>query len=419
MESDSIHSSPLRKAPAPRRAFASVILIILAVFSGGMLMLAVPNLVGGEGITLAIKAVLLAAGGVVVSFAVNKLAVERGAPLAAANYSGAAIVSVLSIAVVGIGLFSATYAGLVIKDVDRLVVEQHGEELGQLISQQTNYAAEAGRIVPAMSAIVTDLSQKYACEREASCLSGFSGGGDGPAARLLLEKLGRAQALQQEVQRGEFARDDAVQDLSALYAQYRSMSSSDLDPIKKRTELSELDLQIKQAASRLKEAVPVELLRAYASELKSGADIPGRPETAAKLSAVLYQHGASLEALVATIPEQVSPAPFFPKSPGVTDTFSHMGHFLPVAAIAAVVELIVPISLWLYTFFALSWADYQVSPAEPARLHPEDEALQRLLAGPGRRLEDRRAAMPPAPPMRAERRGGDRSPFSACARRDN
>ena len=96
-----------------------------------------------------------------------------------------------------------------------------------------------------------------------------------------------------------------------------------------------------------------------------------------------------------------------------------MGHILPVAAIAAGDELIFPISLWLYTFFALSWADYQVSPAEPARLHPEDEALQRLLAGPGRRLEDRRAAPQPAPPMRAERRGGDRAPFSARAHRDN
>ena len=384
MESNSVTGEPTRKSRNQKASFTTSVLRGSSFLSGCMLFLAVPNLVGGDPWMVGIKAILLAVAGVLISYAVNKLAVERGAPLAVANYMGAAIVSVLSILIVGFGLFAATYAGLVIKDVDQLVIYEHGERLSQAISQVTENSAEAGRGVAATSAIVNDLQQKLGCEIEISCISGRGNGGNGPVAKALLEKVGRAESLAREVQAGESARVAAVADLTELYAQYRAVASNDAAQSAKRNDLADLDLKIKQAAARLKEAVPVELLRSYAEELKAGVDIPGRAEAAAKLSAIFYQHGESLSRLLETIPTEKAPLPSFPKAPGVTDTFSYIGHFLPVAAIAAVVELIFPISLWLYTYFVRDWALRQVAEPEERQIDPEEKEVQQLLAPPRR-----------------------------------
>lgn len=378
-------NAPLVRRTSPRKApIAGVIIIVLSVLSGCMLGLAVPNLVSGDPLMIGIKSLVLAAGGVIVSYAVNRFAVERGAPLAVKNYKAAGLISVLSILVVGGGLFSATYAGLVLKDVGQLALEEHGEALGGFIADQGSYASAASRIDPAISSTVTDLEQKHACEVEASCVSGYAGGGgNGPFARVLQEELGRAESIAQEVQRGRHARDAALEDVSSLYERYQATAAStELDLVEKRTALGSIDLSIKQAVARLKEAVPVDLLRAYANELRAGASIPGSAASTSKITELLHQHGTALDQLLDTIVSRNSVAPSFPKAPGVSDTFVYIGHFLPVAAIAAVVELVFPISLWLYTFLALSWAAYQVSQPEPARQAPEDEEVHRLLAGP-------------------------------------
>ena len=189
-------------------------------------MLAVPNLVGGEGITLAIKAVLLAAGGSSSpspSTSSPSNAVRPLRPLTIAARPSSRFSRLPSS---GSG-FSPQPMRASSSGVDRLVVEQHGEELGQLIRSRRTMRRRRAALCPRcrQSLRTSRRSMRASAKLRAS---GYSGGGDGPAARLLLEKLGRAQALQQEVQRGEFARDDAVQDLSALYAQYRSMSRTSI-----------------------------------------------------------------------------------------------------------------------------------------------------------------------------------------------
>ena len=68
--------------------------------------------------------------------------------------------------------------------------------------------------------------------------------------------------------------------------------------------------------------------------------------------------------------ETTSP-PRFPGKAGVSDTFSYIGHFLPIAMIIGVVELVFPILLWLITFFSyrakIARDENSLPPAVPAR----------------------------------------------------
>ncbi|MCO5057441.1 MAG: hypothetical protein M9905_06105 [Rhizobiaceae bacterium] len=59
--------------------------------------------------------------------------------------------------------------------------------------------------------------------------------------------------------------------------------------------------------------------------------------------------------MIATIDAADDAAPGFPRRTGVSDTFAYIAHFLPVAAITAVVELVFPLVLWAYTYWALAW----------------------------------------------------------------
>lgn len=415
-------STPIRLPASSKVSFAKSALLLTSIMSGAMLGLALPYLVTGDAMMVAAKSALLATGGVTVSYVVNRLAVERGAPLAVAGYGWAALVSSVSILTVGGGLFSATYAGLAYNDVEQLSIEAHGEALSGFVSERAAAAAQSAGIVPAVNAVVSDLTQKRACEILASCISGAGSGGNGPVARLLTEKLGKAEALAQQVERGEAIRRQALDRINTLHSEYQSALSGGASTEEKRRAMRGIDLNMRQAVSDLDEAIPVPLLVAYGEELKAGAEIEGRPDVSRKLTGILRQHGQAITDIARKLPQRVQAAPAFPKQTGVSDTFAYIGHFLPIAAIAGVVELVFPISLWLYTLFALSWEAYRIAPPAPRPSHPEDEFYRVLLPGPesGRRKDELPAVThEPADEEQRPRRTPGRRPSSLNGRRPN
>ncbi|MCO5057440.1 MAG: hypothetical protein M9905_06100 [Rhizobiaceae bacterium] len=132
---------PKRRLPP----LTEIALPLLALLSALMLALAVPNIIGTGGWWTYAKAGVLAASAMVVSFAVNRLAIERGAPAATRGHLGAVAVSLGSMLAVGSGLFAATYSGLVFKDVAELQLQEHGTALASM-SDATEAAAKAGRL---------------------------------------------------------------------------------------------------------------------------------------------------------------------------------------------------------------------------------------------------------------------------------
>src|SRR5690606_30065940 len=110
-------------------------------------------------------------------------------------------------------------------------------------------------------------------------------------------------------------------------------------------------------------------------------EIEGRPDVSRRITAMLRAHGKAIGEVRRGLSARANSAPPFPQQTGVTDTFSYIGHFAPIAAITAVVELVLPISFWLYILFGLSWEAYRIAPPRPRALHPEDEFFQILLPG--------------------------------------
>lgn len=353
-------TDPIKLPPRKRPPLLSFALPATAIGSGVMLGLAVPNILNADDALGWAKALTLAFSATAVSYAVNKLAIERGAPLGTTGYHGASLLSIASILAVGGGLFAATYAGLTLKDAAELQLQEHGEALSGYVGERSAAAVAAGRTIPAIRAINSDLGQKAACEIATSCISGRGNGGVGTVARVVAEHAGRAASVAREVEAGDAARTEIVARLNGWVAEYQTiLGDEEQDVWSRRARLQPVASMIRQGARELGEAVPLALIAAYAGELQAGARIAERPEAQARLNGILTRHGQSLGAVVESIDEIDAAPPAFPARTGVSDTFRYVHHFLPVAAIAAVVELVFPLVLWAYTFWGLAWGKYR------------------------------------------------------------
>ena len=369
----------LKREPKP---FATVITTGLSISSGLMLGFAVPNLIGADSGFDFAKAILLAGSGALVSLGVNRLAVEKGAMQAAIGTTGAILVSTVSMLAVGAGLFAATYSGLVMKDVDALRQQEFGTEYAEFIDLRNQKAIEAGRAAPVIRAIVADLAAKEACERETSCISGRGHGGVGPVSRALSEERQRAESIASQVEAGDIGRRSALDRLNTLLAEYQNiLSDGELTETERRKELQANVAFAGQTISDLNEAVPTALLSAFVSELRSGVAIPGRADTTRKMNALMAGYADSLNTVLNSVERGSNTRPSFPAKAGVSDTFAYMGHFLPIAAIVAVVELIFPLTLWLYTYFTLVGRVYRGNPPEEDK-GPDAESFSGLVAMP-------------------------------------
>lgn len=384
---------PRKKLPR----FLDVVLPSLAIGSGIILTTALLSLVEDSGPAAYIKFAAIGGMAAAVSYGVNKLAIEHGAPLAARRFHGAAFASVLSILAVGSGLFAGTYPGLVLPHVADRQLQEHGVILGEYVAAQATSSAQAAQAVPALRAIVSDLQEKAACEIASGCVSG-SAGGYGTVARVMEELAGRAAAIGREVDAGLAARQTHVGRLNDLAAAYQTaLANEDADIWDRRSDLQVIDAQIRLELGELGEALPVTLVSAYAGELQAGVDIAGRTDTTARLNGILNRHGQSLGTVIAASAQSHTPAPSFPKRTGVSDTFAYISSFAPIAAVAATVDLIFPITLWFYTYWQLVWGNYtQLHAARRNGDAAESESPSASRLAPRSARAPRRSAKPDA-----------------------
>lgn len=360
--------------------FAKAATLALAICSGGMLGCAMPQLVGNEGVLDLVKAGIIAGGGTIVSYAVTRLAVEKGAVLAAIGIKGSLVVSLLSMAATGAGLFASTYAGLTIRQTEELQLGDFGRELGAYADARGRAAQEAGRAAPILRATVDDLIRKEECERLTSCLSGRADGGTGPVARALGEKRQRAETILDQMSDGENARSGAIDQIATLLARYHeALNDATADQTERRKALQAITADIGTQLNILDEAVPTPLLMAYAMELRTPVVIPEQRDVSAKLTSLLQSYANGLTAGLRGVEAGASERPMFPPRTGVIDTFRYIGSFLPIAAVTAVVELIFPMTLFLYTLFSLRATlgrgdddDANIVPGGPS-IKPVDE----------------------------------------------
>ena len=355
MDTDRLsQDAPVRREPRKWPGLAQVSLRILAVLSGILLIFAVLRLLPTDSAVDVAKAVVIGLSATLVAYATNRFAIEHGAELAARGYLAASLVAFGSVLFVGVGLFTATYAGLVIREVEDLRLQAHGDALVRHAGALGRSNAAASQAAPVVGAIVTDLRAKFACEVATSCLSGRRDGGRGPVARALGEKLGKAEAITTEVERGKSARDGALRRVDELLGRYHAVLARPADdPAERRRQLVEIDTKVRQAASEVETAAPTALLKAYADELGSVVTDNDR------LRQILRDHGTALAGALGSGRTELPSFPAFPARAGVADTLGFILHFIPVAAVVAVIELVFPVALLIYRLVGLLWGNYQ------------------------------------------------------------
>ena len=372
--------SNFRRPKQKTKPFTEKLVLVTSLCSAGALAFAIPNLLSGSPVLVGAKTALLTGAAFVVSYGVNKLAVERGAPLANNGYATAGIASVFSILAVGGALFCATYSGLVYSDVERLNLERYGRDFSAYVGSGASWSAAADTASSAVRTIGADLKDKAECELASSCISGRGNGGAGPVSRAAEAAAGKAQALTQTIEDSQARRTATLNTLGSLQSRFNDvLSSEELGVSERRKALQELARAIGGTVSELLQTIPLAELRGYAAELRNGITIPKRPEAQERLSAILAGHGTTLQQSLASVPVTTAPMPAFPAKTGVSDTFAYLGHFLPIAAITAVVEVTLPILIWFYAYTSLHWAISRIEPPLPAQENESDLRLRTLL----------------------------------------
>ncbi len=368
MAKEPTHTEPVRLPRKNWPSFESWSLVAFSLGTGSIIFLTVLNLISDSGALGFVKAGIFAAITSLVSYGVNRFAIRTGAELAASGFITAGIASVVSILAVGCGLFPSSYAGLVINEVDELRLQEHARKLGRYAGARNKVAIQATRLIPVIRANKQDLEQARACEERESCLSHRGSGGRGIVTKVLEERVRRAEVIAQLLEKGNANRQSLLDELNKWIARFQTtLNQTDLSLKERRQKLIELDGKIDQTISVLEEALPVSLLRAYTIELKAGIKIPGRPVATTGINALLTQHAGSLELVLSTLNTGGQQQPVFPARSGVSETFAYMGHFLPIAALTACVELVFPLTVWVLAFLGHIWHKHTIDPTPHSR----------------------------------------------------
>ena len=360
---------PSRIPEKPRQPYLNMVLFLLPLFSSAMVGLALLNLFGVHGGLIGFfKIGVITLAAFALSYTIYRLAIEKGAPLTAKGFSIAGVISVVSILIVGIGMWLATYPGLVMSDVEERNLYVFENEVVRYVEEAGSDAASAGRLVPVMASISGDLAAKVICEKAANCVSLTGGSGYGPVAKTLENLAARSMAVGLEATAGLTRRDDVLDELKALSASMQSTLADESKGIKeRRAELRQIDARIGQTLKRLEETIPVAMLSAYASELRGGITIPNRPDVTASINGFLAGYAQSLDDVLASIRSNNVMHPTFPPRAGAIETLGYIGQYAPIAALTFAIELIFPLALWGYTLLTLLWERYRDDPDNTPR----------------------------------------------------
>ncbi|MGC3939508.1 hypothetical protein ACOTTU_17020 [Roseobacter sp. EG26] len=345
---------PLKRVPKKvGLPYDQRLLILGPLISALLAALAIPDLIGAETAFDYVKAILIAISAGCIAYGINRLAIERGAMHTAIGTPMAGIVSLGSILVVGIGLYAATFGGLVKDATDILRYEQFAQKMSVYVDDNVRSAQTSAQVMPVIGAIVSDLSAKEACERDSGCLGPSNVGGTGPTYRAVSGKRQQAEAISAAVLELQKTRNTAAARLAGLLSEMHSIiGNDDLSGAEQREQLQDVAAEIGQTISRLKEAVPTALIASYAEDLRQGVLVPRNEEASQNLTDILRGHARTLSAVLNAAETQAGTPPAFPAKTGISDTFSYILFFLPLALIILVVELVFPSVLFCYTVFA-------------------------------------------------------------------
>jgi hypothetical protein len=371
---------PPRLARTKLPSFFTVIVILVTLLGAGNFCLAAFGFIQERDGNGYIKIALISIAAFVVAFAANKFATEEGAPQAAKGYWSSGAISLAALIMVGLSLFAATYAGQTIKPAQALRDAAHGPVLqryaaARIRASRTGSAADTG-IRNALDVLI----KKRDCELRIGCIS-LRQAGAGPVTRALEPLIDRAKQVIDSRGAQTSDRQKIADQVNRLLERYRLVASqTSQDVYERRRILEGLHGKIEQRLNELDTVEPISVAKAYAAELRRGASIEGRPGAVARLNSILSGLADTITDALDGNGYKAKLMPDFPGRVGVSDTFSYIGKFLPVAGVIFTIEALLPLLLWTFAFNKARWEIY-LAEQRAAELH-EREAPDAASASP-------------------------------------
>lgn len=291
------------------------------------------------------KLIVLLAAAYAVAYAILRMGIERGVPLVAQKSRLAGPLSGLSIAFVGVCFFLVTAPGLTIFQVEESRLTAHLEHVGNYVDARVSVADQAVELVPIMQALAEDLAART--EQESAT-------GVGPIALAWDSLTNRAEGLSSQMTVSLGVRDEL---LSMIQNRRTAMETTLADEStsiwERRAALRTQQARLMSLLAELDKAVPVSVVRSYASELEGGVLVPNRNDASAKINRTLAGYADTLTSALAEQRGISDTPPSFPSRTGALDTFAYIGKFAPVFLFAFLVDMVFPLALWAYVLMTM------------------------------------------------------------------
>jgi hypothetical protein len=292
-----------------------------------------------------VKLIALCAAAYAVSYATFRMAIEKGVPLSANGVKLAAPLSGLTVALIGTAFFSVTSPGLTIAQVEDLRQSKYLEAMGSYSDGRVAVADQAAEMVPIMQSMAEDLDTR----REQECRTGC-----GTIAQALEALFGRAEGLSTQMTVSLGVRQEVLDRIAALRESMQATLADETVSIwDRRARLRIQHSQILSLLTELDKAVPVSMVRSYASELQGGVLIPNREDANAIINHTLGGYANTLMTALAEQKGVAGDPPAFPSKTGSLDTFQYIGKFAPVFLFAFIVDFAFGLTLWAYTLMTV------------------------------------------------------------------
>lgn len=327
---------------------------LLAIFLTSLILVPLALFAIGEerGPVASLKYLLVGFAAAGAAYGVNRLAVSSLAKKHAENFQMAGLAAILGILLTGFGTALGSFTGIVIGSVEVKTYQEAGQDVAAFIAATHEAALTAERIAPAVEAIAADITQTATDERASSSLSGNGNGGNGPISRALDATAGRVLVVAEALQQGTLVRDQRLEELNQLHAEFfETLGDTDRSMAERRAALQGFHARIGQVASALAQALPIGLVYELADDLRAGASVASDPAGSRALSAYLRDLGTGLLDQLNDLPSQELVTPEMPDRPGMADVLRYIPAFLAIAAIVFVGELVLPLTLYLQTYW--------------------------------------------------------------------
>ena len=353
------------------KTFEQTALHFLGLLAAVMLGISLFTLNTETGPLANLKVLLITVSASFAAYGINRVSIEKLAPRAALGFRLAAFVAIVGMSVSGIGMFIGSFSGMVYRDIQLRVLENAGQNQSSFIGAVNEVALVSERISAVVQSIADEIARSAACEASESCVSRQGHGGRGAIAIALEGYAQRALTIADALARGSFERQQFLDTLNDLNGEYQDiLADTDLGILQRRAALQGVHAEVLQAASSLREALPLPLLASFADELRAGNLAAGNAAGSQRLNAFLRGLADQLHEALREIPETELTPPPFPARPGMLDSLRFIADFAAVAAVIAIAELCLPMALFVIAYLTLVW---EIEKRSPARDEENDD----------------------------------------------